>query len=393
MLTLKLAFKNITHAGIRTWLNVGVLSFAFVLFVWTQGFYEGMSVQIIDAMINTELGGGQFWQSSYDPYDPFTLEDAHAQVSSELNESISNGDAAPILMTSSALFVGGNVHPAKLKGIDPNQNILDLPTHELLDSEFPEDIPALIGNRMASSTGLQKGDYVTVRWKDVNGTFDALDLRIVHVMSTQVQTVDAGQIWIPYSKMTEMMAAPGQATIIVLKKDLKAIPAGNPDWIHRGHDYLLKEINDFVAQKKGGSTVMYILLLSMALLAVFDTQVLAIFRRRKEMGTMMAMGMTRGSVITLFTLEGTLYGILAIIAGAIYGIPLLNYTATTGIGLPDVMQQVGFSIGSTLYPKYTAQLFIGSSIILFISVLVVSFLPTRKIAKLKPTDALRGKMS
>lgn len=393
MLTLILAFKNITHAGIRTWLNVFVLSFSFVLLVWTQGMYDGMSEQVKDAMIETEIGGGQFWQQNYDPYDPFTLDDAHAPISYQINQLIESGDAAPIFITSSALFVGGHVHSALMKGINPGQKILDFPTDQLNNQEFPDDIPALIGTRMARSTGLKVGDYVTVRWKDINGTFDAVDLRIVDIMSTQVQAIDAGCIWMPYNKMTEMMAAPGQATIVVLKKNIDTVPAGNPEWVFRDHDYLLHDINQLVKQKKGGTYVMYILLLGMALLAVFDTQVLAIFRRRKEMGTMMAMGMTRGNVISLFTLEGTMHGILAIIVGAIYGIPLMNYTAATGIGLPETMQQVGIAFGSTLYPKYGLQLYIGSSLLLFFSVLIVSFLPTRKIAKLKPTDALRGKMS
>lgn len=393
MLILKLAFKNITHAGIRTWLNVTVLSFSFVLLIWTQGMYDGMSVQVKDAMIETEIGGGQFWQQNYDPYDPFTIEDAHAQISAQLNQTIQNGDATPILITSSALFVGGHVHSALLKGINPDQKILNFPTEQLNKKEFADDIPALIGTRMAKSTGLKAGDYVTVRWKDINGTFDAVDLRIVDIMSTQVQAIDAGCIWLPYNKLTEMMDAPNQATIVVLNKNIETIPAGGPDWIFRDYDFLLHDINRLVEQKKSGTYVMYILLLGMALLAVFDTQVLAIFRRRKEMGTMMAMGMTRGNVISLFTLEGTMHGILAIIVGAIYGIPLMNYTAATGIGLPETMQQVGIAFGSTLYPKYGLQLYIGSSLILFVSVLIVSFLPTRKIAKLKPTDALRGKMS
>ncbi len=51
-----------------------------------------------------------------------------------------------------------------------------------------------------------------------------------------------------------------------------------------------------------GSLIMYVLLMGM-LLAIFDTQVLAAFRRRREMGTLMALGMLRSQIIGLFTLE------------------------------------------------------------------------------------------
>ena len=74
---------------------------------------------------------------------------------------------------------------------------------------------------MAKSTGLKIGDYVTVRWRDANGTFDANELKIVEVMKTDVPEIDNGQLWIPIEKMREMMVMPNEATIIVLEKGLK----------------------------------------------------------------------------------------------------------------------------------------------------------------------------
>jgi ABC-type antimicrobial peptide transport system permease subunit len=131
----------------------------------------------------------------------------------------------------------------------------------------------------------------------------------------------------------------------------------------------------------------------MALLAVFDTQVLSIFRRRKEIGTLMALGMTRWSIIGLFTLEGCLLGILAFIAGTVYGYPILAYLAKVGLVLPRMIERSQFAILLTLYPKYGLRLYLITGMILCMSVIVVSFLPTRTITNLKPTDALKGKLS
>lgn len=392
MLTIKLAFRNITHAGLRTLLNVFILSFAFVLIIWVQGMYDGMMRQVKHDMIEMDVGGGQFWQQKYDQYDPLTLEDAHAPLSAALRNLVGQGKATPILITSSAIFPEGRVTPALLKGIDPDNKILGLPSGKLKDAKNFDAIPAIIGSRMSRDSKLKVGDYVTARWRDLNGTFDATEVKIVYVFSTVVQTVDPGQIWIPLSNLQEMVQMPGQATIVVVAKDYHGYVPGSPDWIFRDHTYLFREIDTLVKTKKTASSTMYLILLAMALLAVFDTQVLAIFHRRKEMGTLMALGMTRGKVIRLFTMEGALQGLLAILIGALYGIPFLAYQAAHGIPLPDVIEQTGFSMGLTMYPVYGVPLFIGTSILLFVSVVIVSFLPTRKIAKLKPTDALRGKM-
>jgi putative ABC transport system permease protein len=80
MLLFKLALRNIIRAGLRTWLNVIVLSFSFVIIIWLQGLYKGMDEQISRNMIEEELGGGVYWQENYDPFDILSLDDNFAQI-------------------------------------------------------------------------------------------------------------------------------------------------------------------------------------------------------------------------------------------------------------------------------------------------------------------------
>jgi len=79
--------------------------------------------------------------------------------------------------------------------------------------------------------------------------------------------------------------------------------------------------------------------------------------------------------------------------GAVYGIPLLIFSYKNGWAMPELMDQYGMAIGEKLYPLYSATLVAGTTVLVLIIVTVVSYLPTRRIARLKPTDALRGKMT
>jgi len=392
MLTLKLAFRNIIGAGLRTWLNVFILSLAFLTIIWVQGILDGFNKQAMDAMIDMELGGGQFWHAAYDRYDPLTIEEAHGPVSERLTALIEKNRATPILITSGAVFPEGRVQSILLKGIDPNQKLINIPSY-VLKTEDQNIIPALIGKRVARETRLQKGDEVTIRWRDIHGTFDATDIRIAGIMDTTVQTVDVNQIWLPLSSLREMLQADNQATLVVLEKNLTDVPSDDTLWVHRDLDYLLKDLKEFIRTKSSGNSILYVLLLFMALLAIFDTQVLSIFRRRKEMGTLMALGMPRGGIIGLFTLEGALHGLLALGMGAVYGIPLLMLSAIKGFSMPPMTDNIGLALSDTVYPTYGAGLVIGTTLLVLITVTIVSFLPTRKISRLKPTDALRGKLS
>ncbi len=392
MVITRLAYRNITGAGIRTWLNVFVLSFSFVSIIWMQGMIDGMKIQSMTELINTEYGGGHYRHKTYDPFEPLLIEESHGKITKPFLELIKTKQAAPVLITPGSLFKEGRVQSALIKGIDPSQDIVNIPTNVLLNGE-EYAVPALIGTRMAKQMGLNIGDSVTVRWRDVNGTFDAIDIKIIHIMKTNVPSVDNGQIWISINKMYEMLGTSGEATYIIIKDGIKSLPPEEGVWKYRDLNFLLKDLMDIIKAKSVSTGVMYVLLLGMALLAIFDTQVLAVFRRRKEMGTLMALGMTRKNVISLFTLEGALHGMLALILGALYGIPLLYITTVVGYPLPEVVDKSGIALPHVLYPSYGLTLVLGTTLILFITVTIVSFLPTRKISRLKPTDALRGKMS
>jgi putative ABC transport system permease protein len=390
MLILILAVRNIIGAGLRTWLNVVALSFSFVAIIFLQGLYTGMNDQVERATIDGFYGGGQYWQQAYDPYDPLTLPDAHAPVPAGLLTLIAHNQATPILIRPATIYPEGRFQSILLKGIDPDQKILSIPS-SFLKSDTGI-IPALIGSRMAKNTGLHKGDDITVQWRDIHGTFDAQDVRIMEVMTTSVQEIDNAQIWIPLDKLQNLAAMPGQATLVVLQKNVQPV-AQISGWQFKNLSYLLQDIHALVRSKKIGGSVLYIVLLFLALLAIFDTQVLSVFRRRKEIGTLMALGMTRISIIGLFTLEGALHGILAACVAALYGIPLLSYVARVGWALPQAADSIGFALGEKLFPVYSSGLVAGTTFLVLMVTTIVSYLPTRKIAEMKPTEALRGKMS
>jgi len=390
MIVLKLASKNLLGAGLRTWLNVFVLSLAYVLIIFTQGLLEGMNKQAEEAMIASEVGGGQYWHPAYDPYDPLSLPDAHEPVPGGLRSLAEAGKAAPVLVIQGTIYPGGRLFTVLVKGIEPGQTVLNIPT-PFLDAAG-DDIPVLIGNRMAKATGLKAGDTVTLQWRDARGTFDARDATVVQVMTTSVQTIDAGQIWIPLARLRAMTGLEGEATFVILAQGA-ARPFEAGAWIFKSRDDFLADVRALVESKTAGSSILYAIFLALAMLGIFDTQVLSIFHRRKEMGTLMALGFTRGRLIRLFTLEGALNGVLAMLVASAYGIPLLTWMARTGWALPGDTDSYGFAIGERLFPSYGAGLVAGTTILVLLTTTVISFLPTRKIAKLKPTDALRGRMT
>ncbi|MDG1039579.1 MAG: FtsX-like permease family protein [Polaribacter sp.] len=381
-LALQLAYKNLIGAGLRTWLNVAVLSFAFVIIIFFNGLMDGWNQQAKTDTIAWEIGFGHLRNDAYDPFDPFTLQDGHGKLPNTIE------NVSPVLIQQGTIYPEGRMVSVLLKGIETSQTVLEIPTDAFIKSTAK--IPAIIGNRMAKSANLKVGDEVLLRWRDKNGTFDASNITIVSIFDTTVAGVDAGQIWLPLQTLWEITGLQNEATIAIANKNF--VDASLDGWNFENRAVMLKNLDEIIEMKKISSSIMYLLLLAIALLAIFDTQVLSIFRRQKEIGTYIALGMTRAQVVKLFTIEGSLYSILAMIAGCIYGVPLFIYLGKTGIGMPQASQDMGISLADKIYPIVGVQLIVTTILLVTISATIVSFLPAKKISKMNPVLALKGKL-
>ncbi len=389
MLAFKLAFRNLIGAGLRTWLNVSVLSFAFVTIIFYNGMIDGWNRQSRVDTQEWETGAGQYWHPEYDRYDAYTIKDAHMRMSAEIIAEVEKNELVPELIAQATAFPQGRMQGVILRGINPGQTILKIPTKALKASDDTDY--AIIGKRMAEETKLKVGDKLLIRWRDKNGTFDAREIQISSVFKCDVPAVDKGQIYLRLDVLQKMMDLENEATLLVagkkfVNKDLKP-------WIFRDTDFLLTDINKIIQAKKAGGSIMEGLLLIIALIAIFDTQVLTIFRRQKEIGTYIALGMTRAQVVGIFTVEGGAHSILATLLGAIYGIPLLLWINKTGISM-GYANNIKFDLplAESIYPYYSFRLIIITIILVVLTSTIVSYLPARRISRMKPTDALKGKL-
>ena len=386
----KIALKNLLGARLRTFLNVLVTAFSFFLILFMSSMYNGMLQHAKQVTMDTELAGGAYWHPKYDPLDPITFEDAHSVPPVALQALVDEKKAFSVLVSQASIYPGGRIMPAIMKGIQPDQNIVNMPTDALFGHEDIA-IPVLIGKGMASESKLGVGDAFTIRWLDADLTYDANEGTVVHIMDTENFKLDMGHIWIPLKKAQSMLAMEGQATYVTYEKGVPPLQ-DKGDWIPRDINYLVQDMEAMIAADKPGAQVMYLLLLALAAMGIFNAQVLSIFRRGREIGTLMAIGMTRPRVVGLFTLEGGLNAVLSAVVTLIVFGPILWYFGVYGIPLPLDYSEMGLIIAKRLIPVYTIGLVVSTTILVSIIVLIVSYIPSRRIAKMKPTNALRGKV-
>ncbi len=389
----KIAIKNLLGAKLRTWLNVFVTSLSFFMIILFSAMYDGMREHAKQVTINTEIAGGSYWHPKYDPLDPMTFEDAHSVPPIAIKGLVNQGKAFPVLVSQASIYPNGRIMPVIMKGIIPEQNIVNMPT-KMLAGHDKISIPVLIGRSMAKDAKLEMGDTFTIRWLDANRTYDADEGTVVHIMDTENFKLDMGHIWVPLHKAQEMLDMKKEATYVTYTKGLPIVE-NKGDWIPRDVTYLIRDMEALIEADEPNAAIFYIILLCFAGMGIFNAQVLSIFRRGKEIGTLMALGMTRARVVGLFTLEGGLNALLAAIMTVILFGPLLWYFGANGIwlGMDYSDGSMGLIVEKYLIPVYSVGLVVTTTIVVSIIVLIVSYLPSRRIARMKPTDALRGKVA
>ena len=375
---IKIAFKNFFGGGVKTWLNSIAISFAFVFIIFYNGMIDGWNQQALKDAIEWDYGYGHLIHKNYDPFDVFTFSESHATITNELKENLT-----PVLISQGNILFNKRANPILIKGIDPNQNIVKIPTANLKNNTV------IIGSRMASEYNLKHGDSIKIQYFNSSGKSDTTNFKIVEIFNTNVPFVDNEQIWISIHELNRILGTQNHTTYFIAHKNFENI--NSETWKFISQEELTKPMQELINTKKTGAAIIYILLLAIGLMVIYDTIALAIFRRQKEIGTLAALGLTQKEILRIFIIEGIFYCVGGIIIGLIYGIPLFYYLARYGISFPVSGDSIGVILAPTIYSVYSFGLIANTIIILLLSSAFISYLAAKKITKMNIVDSLKGK--
>ena len=71
---------------------------------------------------------------------------------------------------------------------------------------------------------------------------------------------------------------------------------------------------------------------------------------------------------------------------------MLLLLAKKGFSMPQGTEGYGLTIAEKIYPVYAISTIIIMVIVVMVTTTIVSYIPSSKIAGMKPTEALRGKV-
>ncbi len=420
MITLpaRLAVRNLVRHRSRT-LIVGLgVAVGMTAAVIQSGLVSGIRRQMIDHLVVAQLGHVSISPAPGDatpaPGDPASSDSATAAVplirdpapiEAAIRQALPGAGVAPGLSALGMAFGGtGGTARVALWGIEPHK---DMALVNGLHAQMAGDPATLaagtvyLGSALAERLEVARGDLLTLSVLDPAGDIEAMDFEVAAVLEPGAPW----QNYFVYLPLGELQALLGIGDAVErLKVHLKAgvpgaesaaerlrplLAAAHPG--HRVQTYreggrLFMGI--ITATRIQAGAVEFVLLVAIAL-SVAAAQTLAVHERRREIGTMAALGTSRAMIRRVFLVEGAVLALTAGAAGTLVGLAATWLLAETGVAMDAEAFQwlIG---GRRLVPRVDPGAVAVAMAELVVAVMLATSIPAARASRLLPVEALRG---
>ena len=140
-------------------------------------------------------------------------------------------------------------------------------------------------------------------------------------------------------------------------------------------------------RQNGISMVISAVFMLLMLLGVANTMLMSVLERTREVGTMMAVGLTRGGVRTLFLLEALMLGALGGAGGLALSVLITLGLARRGIHFTPPSATMAVDVVPFLTLKFTVLV----ALVAMLGAVVFALYPAIRASRLRPVEALAGR--
>jgi len=277
--------------------------------------------------------------------------------------------------------------------------------YELNEMVYEGNLPKsskeiLISKNTAELLNVGIGGYLIVEADTKDGTPNADAFEITALFETPNPEVNKNFFYISLDGANHLLAMNGDINLISikatqneenlseeLKKEIDIEGMTVRTWQEQAKDYL-----DLSQGKKGGSSMMLMMVFIIITVGIVNTMNMAVFERTGEIGMMRAMGMTDREIILNFIYEsgamGFLGGFLGIILGAIVTWYLIHYGWDMSNYVGDL--SYGYRVSAVFRSKWDPGMMITAVIFSTISSSVISIFPARRALKSSISETLKS---
>ncbi len=327
-----------------------------------------------------------------DAHEIFSFLDGDERVKAYAGRTLSDG------MIQSPLTSSG----VQIRGVDPDRERNTTTFHEnVVDGEYLDsDIrnPILLGEKLTEKLNVDIGNRVVLTFQDMNNELTSASFNISGIFRTASTPYDERNVFVKAEDLQELLGDDIYHEVAIMLYDENLVDGVTED-LNESFDHIVAEswyelspelryITDM-----GGNLIVYIMGVIMLALAfgILNTMLMAIFERMKELGMLLAIGMSKLRVFLMIMLESVILTLSGAVVGLILTYFTVNYLGDKGIDLRSMggesMAQFGFD--AIVYPVAFMNDYITTIILVVVTALLAAIYPAIKALRLKPGEVVR----
>ncbi len=136
--------------------------------------------------------------------------------------------------------------------------------------------------------------------------------------------------------------------------------------------------------------VFSVIIMVIAGIGILNLLLMAVYERTREIGLLGAMGLKPRQIAGLFLLEGTLIGLVGVVAGIAFGLVLNGSLGRVGIDYGQFANITEYMalINGRVYPTLGLQGLPSRALTVIIISVVAGWIPAQEAARREPAEAL-----
>lgn len=393
---------NISRRRRRSLIALSAIGFGVVALVLAAGFIEWVLWAMRESMIESRVGHIQVAKRGYqsvgsaDPFAYLLPDESWELVTLQSRQHVKA--VMPRLSFSGLISKRDATISFIADGVDPNKE--DLISRSLIIASgsplLSSDLNGIIlGHGLARILGVRVGDEVVLLANTPSGSINAVEVHVRGTFTSAAKSYDDSALRVPLPLARKLLRVSGSHVWVVLLDDTDRTPEVVEE-IRRGLQHSNLEITpwweltDFyektVALFSKQVAVLKLIIATIIVMSISNTMMMSVMERTGEIGTVMALGANRSSVLRLFLVEGVCLGLLGGGIGALLGLALATLISAIGIPMPPPPGMERGYVGEILV---SWQLLRDASLLAAGTTLLASVYPSWRASRMAIVDALR----
>ncbi len=410
----RIAWRNMWRNPRRSGLVVAAMAVGLWGLIFSLGFMDGMSRQMIDNTVDSHMGHLQVHNADYQArvkgFNMFHYQlDKYISDPGPVEQAIDASEYvvawSPRIITTGLATNAQKAAGVAIVGIDPKREseVTNI-ARSLVNGRYIEpasENTIFIGEALAKKLGIDVGSKIVLMAQDIHRDKAMAAFRVVGTYKTVSSTFDKSFVYISIGaaqKMLGMAELVNEFVILVddPSKKLEVAKASVAQKLDKTKYSVMtwREIWPLlvrIVEMSNIFTYVFFILIFIAMaFGIANAVLMAVFERIREFGIMKALGAKPSQVFLLVAIESICLGIVGVATGILIGWATVYYFGRQGVNLAvfsAVLEQMG--LGSVIYTSTNVSFFIWGGLIALVTAFLSSLWPASKAAKLVPVDAIR----